>query len=187
MQTRQRWDTSTTARACLFDATVDPHPLKHAGRASITDVPDRDDPAVSERVLMFASPRTGAARYGALQVETSVVDADPHRLVEMLYDGAIDAVARARRELAAGRIAEKGEATNRAIRIIDEGLKAALDSRAGSVAANLDALYDYMERTLVMANLESNDRRFAEVGSLLGELREAWRAIRREAGGLKAA
>lgn len=136
---------------------------------------------------MFASPRAGAARYGALQIETGIVDADPHRLVEMLYDGALDAIARARRELAQGRIGEKGEATTRAIRIIDEGLKAALDRRAGSVAANLDDLYDYMERTLVMANLENSDSRYAEVATLIGELRDAWRAIRPQAASLQAA
>ncbi len=136
---------------------------------------------------MFASPRSGAARYGALQIETGIADADPHRLVEMLYDGALDAIARARRELALHRIAEKGEATTRAIRIIDEGLKAALDPRAGSVAANLNDLYDYMERTLVMANLENSDARYAEVAALIGELRGAWRAIRPQAGNLQAA
>lgn len=171
----------------LADTAVRPCPLKRGLPESITRASDPRGPAVSERVLMFASPKTGAARYGALQVETSIVDADPHRLVEMLYDGALDAIARARRELAAGRIAEKGEATSRAIRIIDEGLKAALDNRAGSVAANLNELYDYMERTLVMANLESSDKRYAEVAALLGGLRDAWRSIRSQAAGLKAA
>lgn len=74
-------------------------------------------------------------------------------------------------------VAAKGEATTRAIRIIDEGLKAALDARAGDVARNLDALYDYMTRTLVNANMKNSDALYGEVEKLLGDLRGAWRDI----------
>ncbi len=126
---------------------------------------------------MFAPPRSAAASYRSLDVETTVHSADPHRLVEMLYDGAITSVGKARFALARQDPAAKGEATTRAIRIIDEGLKAALDTNAGEVAANLGALYDYMTRTLVQANMSNSDGRFKEVETLLGELRAAWREI----------
>jgi flagellar secretion chaperone FliS len=134
---------------------------------------------------MFAPYRTAANAYRSLDVETQVDGADPHRLVEMLYDGAVVQVAKARNALARQDIAAKCEATTRAIRIIDEGLKAALDARAGEVARNLDALYDYMTRTLLNANLKNSDAQFGEVEKLLAELRGAWREIgakvRREA------
>ena len=71
----------------------------------------------------------------------------------------------------------KCESTTRAIRIVDEGLKAALDKRAGEVAENLDALYDYVSRILVRANLKNDDALYAEAEKLLGELRTAWREI----------
>jgi len=134
---------------------------------------------------MFAPYRTAANAYRSLDVETMVDAADPHRLVEMLYDGAVVQVAKARHALARQDITTKCEATGRAIRIIDEGLKASLDGRAGDVARNLDALYDYMTRTLLSANLKNSDAQFGEVEKLLGELRGAWRDIgpkvRREA------
>lgn len=134
---------------------------------------------------MFAPYRTAANAYRSLDVETMVDAADPHRLVEMLYDGAVVQVAKARHALARQDISTKCEATGRAIRIIDEGLKASLDGRAGDVARNLDALYDYMTRTLLSANLKNSDAQFGEVEKLLGELRGAWREIgpkvRREA------
>jgi len=134
---------------------------------------------------MFAQHRSAAASYRSLDVETMVDGADPHRLVEMLYDGAVVQVAKARHALARQDITTKCEATTRAIRIIDEGLKAALDARAGDVARNLDALYDYMTRTLLSANLKNSDVQFGEVEKLLGDLRGAWREIgpkvRREA------
>ena len=126
---------------------------------------------------MFAQHRSAAASYRSLDVETMVDGADPHRLVEMLYDGAVVQVAKARHALARQDVATKCEATTRAIRIIDEGLKAALDSRAGDVARNLDALYDYMTRTLLSANLKNSDALYGEVEKLLGDLRGAWREI----------
>jgi flagellar protein FliS len=126
---------------------------------------------------MFAPARSAAASYHTLDVQTRVDGADPHRLVEMLYDGAIIQVAKARHALAHQDIAEKCESTSRAIRIVDEGLKAALDARAGDVAANLDALYDYVSRILVRANLKNDDTLYAEAEKLLGELRSAWRDI----------
>ena len=126
---------------------------------------------------MFARHKTAAASYRALDVQTMVDGADPHRLVEMLYDGAILQVAKARFALARNEVAAKGEATSRAIRIIDEGLKAALDARAGDVARNLDALYDYISRTLVNANLKNDDALYGEVEKLLADLRGAWRDI----------
>jgi flagellar protein FliS len=126
---------------------------------------------------MFASPRSAAASYQTLDVQTKVDGADPHQLVEMLYDGAIVQVAKARYALSTKDVAAKGEATTRAVRIIDEGLKAALDARAGDVANNLDALYDYMTRTLVNANLKNDDALYGEVEKLLGDLRGAWREI----------
>ncbi len=125
---------------------------------------------------MFAA-RSAAASYHTLDVQTSVDSADPHRLVEMLYDGAIVQVAKARHALAHKDITGKCEATTRAIRIVDEGLKAALDKRAGDVAANLDALYDYVSRILVRANMKNDDTLYAEADQLLGELRGAWRVI----------
>lgn len=125
---------------------------------------------------MFAA-RSAARSYHTLDVQTSVDSADPHRLVEMLYDGAIVQVAKARHALAHQDIAVKCESTARAIRIVDEGLKAALDKRAGEVAENLDALYDYVSRILVRANLKNDDTLYAEAEKLLGELRTAWREI----------
>ncbi len=127
---------------------------------------------------MTAFARSGAAAYHRLGVETVTQSADPHRLIEMLYDGAIVAVGKARIAMSRRDVALKGEQTTRAIRIITEGLKAALDPRAGDLSVRLDSLYDYMGRTLLQANLANDDRQFAEVEQLLGDLRGAWREIR---------
>ncbi|SRR5690606_11946923 len=141
---------------------------------------------------MFASPRSPASAvassaftssYRNLELETSVAQADPHRLIEMLFDGAAAAIAQARTALHEGRTAAKGEATGRAIRILDEGLKASLDPRGGELAANLKALYEYMTHRLLAANLSNDDAKYAEVSGMLDQLRDAWKRIAGEVRG----
>ncbi len=103
--------------------------------------------------------------------------ADPHRLISMLMDGALDRIARARHAMQAERIAEKGELIGNAITIIT-GLKGCLDMEAGeALSANLADLYDYMCRRLVQANAADDDAMLDEVSNLLGEIRFAWDAI----------
>ena len=131
---------------------------------------------------MFAPPRTSvpytfSASYRDLDLETSVAQADPHKLIEMLFDGAASAIAQARRALSEGRIPAKGEATGRAVRILDEGLKASLDARGGELAANLKSLYEYMSHRLLQANLSNDDAKYAEVSRMLDQLRDSWKRI----------
>ena len=72
-----------------------------------------------------------ANAYARIGLETGVAAASPQRLVVMLYDGALAAIADGRAHLVAGRTAPKGRALGKAIGIIDEGLKAALDTTQG--------------------------------------------------------
>jgi flagellar protein FliS len=95
----------------------------------------------------------------------------------MLFDGVIGAVARARAALRVGETAARGEATTRALRLLDEGLKASLDPRGGELSANLEALYEYMSHRLLSANSSGDDARYAEVAAMLEQLRDAWRRI----------
>jgi flagellar protein FliS len=128
---------------------------------------------------MFAPPRSSAftSSYRNLELETSVAQADPHKLIEMLFDGAAGAIAQARSALRDGRIPAKGEATGRAVRILDEGLKASLDPRGGELATNLKSLYEYMTYRLLDANLSNDDAKYAEVDGMLDQLRDAWKRI----------
>ncbi len=126
---------------------------------------------------MFAPQRSSAGSYRNLDLETSVAQADPHKLIEMLFDGAAGAIAQARSALREGRVPAKGEATGRAVRILDEGLKASLDPRGGELAANLKSLYEYMTHRLLEANLSNDDAKYAEVDGMLEQLRDAWKRI----------
>jgi len=123
-------------------------------------------------------PAGHAARsYTDIGLETQVLSARPERLITLLFDGARAAIAQARLHLQAGRIAERGAAISKATRIVDEGLKTGLDMEAGGeVAANLANLYDYIVRTLLLANLKGDAAQLDLADRLLAELAQAWQA-----------
>jgi flagellar protein FliS len=127
---------------------------------------------------MFGTMKRGVNAYANVGLETGIASASPHKLIVMLYDGALVALLGAKANIAANNIAAKGTAISKAITIIDNGLRASLDKEAGGeIAANLDALYDYMSRRLLHANLKNDVPAIDEVHRLLSDLREAWVAI----------
>ena len=116
-------------------------------------------------------------QYQQVKTDTSTEDANPHRLVQMLYEGALERIAAAKGHIQRGEMARKGEMIGKAITIIG-GLRGGLKVEAyPEMIANLDALYDYMTRRLLQANLASDPEILDEVTVLLRELKEAWDAI----------
>ena len=127
---------------------------------------------------MFSSSGKAAQAYARVGVETGVVAASPHKLIVMLFDGALLAITNARQQMAAGQVAEKGTSISRAIDIVSCGLRASLDKSAGGeLAENLDALYGYMISRLLHANLQNDRQALEEVGNLLNDIRSAWQQI----------
>lgn len=129
-----------------------------------------------------AAPQARAAAfagaYRQVGVETATVDASPHRLVQMLFDGFQDSVAQARGALREKRIEAKCRAIGRAVRILEEGLRAGLDLNAGgALAADLDALYTYVALRLTHANLHNDAEALEECARLLEPIRSAWTEI----------
>jgi flagellar secretion chaperone FliS len=131
---------------------------------------------------MFASTFTpqravpsAASAYHRIGVETGTAAGSPHKLIQMLFDGFQDAVARARGALAARQVEVKGRAIGHASRILEEGLRAALDLRAGgNLAADLNELYVYVGTRLMHANLHNDDAALAESARLIETVRSAW-------------
>lgn len=121
---------------------------------------------------------SGAQAYQKVGLESAVLSASPHQLVVMLFDGALSSMVRARLFLEQGNIAAKGEALSKAINIIENGLKAGLNMDVGGdLPHNLSALYDYMVRRLLHANLRNDAAAIAEVEKLLDNIADAWKQI----------
>ena len=121
------------------------------------------------------------AAYSSAQAHGGVAAADPHRLIVMLLDGALERIATARGCMTRGDTAEKARLINRAVSIIGE-LRSSLDLNSGGpIAVNLGELYDYMCRRLLKATAENRVEMLDEVTKLLHEIRAAWVAIPNEA------
>ncbi len=127
---------------------------------------------------MNAAARNAVDAYHHVGVDVSIKTASPHRLILLLYDGAIKAIGKAQFYMKTQNVAEKGVAISKAIAIIDEGLKCSLDVKVGGeLAENLNALYEYMCHRLMQANLKNDTQVLDEVTRLLVDLRGAWAAI----------
>jgi flagellar protein FliS len=116
-------------------------------------------------------------QYQQVSVHSAIMDASPHRLVQMLMEGALEKIALAKGGMANKEIASKGENVSKAIGIIG-GLKSSLNMEAGgALAENLSNLYDYMANRLVVANLHNDESILDEVAGLMVEIKTGWDGI----------
>ena len=116
-------------------------------------------------------------QYKQVDIRASVENADPHTLIQMLINGAIERLNIAKMHMQQNNIALKGENISSAISIID-GLRSSLDmKKGGEIAQNLEALYDYMQRQLLASNMGDKVENIDEVLALLNEIRAGWASI----------
>jgi flagellar protein FliS len=113
-------------------------------------------------------------QYKQVSVHSGIMDASPHRLIQMLMEGVLEKIALAKGGMANKNIVSKGENISKAIDIIG-GLQSSLNKDAGGeLAANLANLYDYMTRRLVDSNLRNDPRILDEVAGLMAEIKMGW-------------
>jgi len=119
--------------------------------------------------------------YKQVNAHSQTMDADPHRLIELLLSGAMGKIFIAKGCMERQDIAGKGINISLAITIIDS-LRASLNlEEGGDIANNLNDLYEYMLKRLLQANMDNNLLYLDEVNSLLGTIHSGWTGIREEA------
>lgn len=122
----------------------------------------------------------GLQQYQKINTQTSITDADPHKLIQLLYDGALERINMAKARLQAKDFDGKGKLIIKTIDIV-AGLRGFLDrEKGGDLAERLDALYVYMEQVLWEANVRNDIERLDEAAYLLRQLKEGWDGIREE-------
>ena len=113
-------------------------------------------------------------QYAQTSVQTGVENATPHRLVQMLYEGALDRIAQAKGAIARKDLETKAHLTNRIMDILTH-LQSSLElEKGGEVAENLYRLYDYMNRQVFTASRDNDPAKLEEVASLIREVKSAW-------------
>ncbi|ADO48072.1 flagellar export chaperone FliS [[Enterobacter] lignolyticus] len=120
----------------------------------------------------------GTQAYAKIGVESAVMSASQQQLVTMLFDGALSALVRARLFMQDGNTEGKGLSLSKAINIIENGLKVGLDEKSDDeLTQNMIALYSYMVRRLLHANLHNDVSAIEEVEHLLRNIADAWKEV----------
>lgn len=141
--------------------------------------PEKKPACVSQEVLGndTMNAATALANYQNIGVQTGVEDATPHRLIQMLMQGFMERCTQAKYAMRKGDTEAKGERISKAIGIV-EGLRGSLDfEQGGDLSQNLNDLYDYMSRQLLLANAKDDEAILDEVQSLMGTIKEGWDQI----------
>ena len=118
-----------------------------------------------------------ANQYRQTAVSSAVLDADPHRLVALMFSGLRERLQLAAACIDAGNVARKGQAISESSTIVG-ALAGSLNMEAGGeIAQNLLALYDYIQRRLLEANVANDTAALRECDGLIGDIESAWNAI----------
>lgn len=117
------------------------------------------------------------SHYNQVDRFSGITDADPHRLVLMLLEGALSKIAIVKGLMMRKEVAKKGELIGQTIAIVG-GLRSSLDKKSGGeLATNLDNLYEYIEHRLLTSNLQNDIAILDEVSKLLHEIKAGWESI----------
>lgn len=128
---------------------------------------------------MNRSFRQGMSAYRHVEINTRNVTQDQYELVSMMFDGVIESVTRAKGAIINPDLSTKVSEINRAMRILQEGLRTSLDlDNGGELAQNLANLYDYCVLRLTQANAQNNVEALDEVAGLIKPVADAWRQMR---------
>lgn len=126
---------------------------------------------------------SAANEYQKMNTQHEIEAATPHRLVQLMMERVLSKIGIAKRQMERHAVVEKGKHIGDAIGIIC-GLQASLNHKPDAeLSGNFDALYDYMTRRLLEANLRDDPDILAEVTGLMREIKEAWDAIGPEVAG----
>lgn len=117
------------------------------------------------------------SQYQQVNTAAATESATPHKLIQMLMQVCLQRIAEAKGALRRNDIAAKGIAIGKAVNIV-AGLQGSLNKEVqSSLPHQLDALYDYMQRRLLEANLKSNEAALDEVAELMRQIKQGWDGI----------
>lgn len=124
--------------------------------------------------------KSGAKQYQQVNGTSEVLDADPHRLIQLLMEAALTRMSQAKGAIERNEMDTKANLLGRVMEII-QTLQDSLDhSNGGDISANFERLYDYMNRRLLEASSLNDLDMIDEVMGLLLEVKSGWDGIRQE-------
>lgn len=119
----------------------------------------------------------GIKAYKSVGIKDDLAVADPHRVIQLLMQGALENMAKSKGCIERKDYAGKSQAISKTMAIIG-ALQSSLDMDAGGdISNNLFDLYDFMNNQLVIASREQNMVKIQEVMDLLLTIKSAWDQI----------
>lgn len=124
--------------------------------------------------------KSGAKQYQQVNVTSEVLDADPHRLIQLLMEAALTRMSQAKGAIERGEMDTKANLLGRVLEIIQTLQNSLNHSAGGEVSVNLERLYDYMNRRLLQATARNDLDMIDEVMGLMLQVKQGWDGIRDE-------
>jgi flagellar protein FliS len=119
----------------------------------------------------------GVKAYKAVGVKDDLAVADPHRVIQLLMQGALENIAKAKGAIERKDFAVKSATISKAMAIIS-ALQNSLDMEAGGeISDNLWSLYDFMINHLMLASRENSVEKLSDVLEVLLTIKSAWDQI----------
>lgn len=119
----------------------------------------------------------GVKAYKAVGIKDDLAVADPHRVIQLLMQGALENIAKAKGAIERKDFAVKSATISKAMAIIS-ALQGSLDMDAGGeISNNLWSLYDFMINQLVLASRESSIDKLNDILGILLTVKSAWDQI----------
>lgn len=119
----------------------------------------------------------GINAYKSVGVKNDLAVADPHRVIQLLMQGSLENMAKARGCIERKDFAGKSQTMSKAMSIIT-ALQHSLDMDAGGeVSQNLWSLYDFMVNHLMLASRESSVEKIDDVIEIMLKIKSAWDQI----------
>lgn len=126
--------------------------------------------------LSYSNQQVMSRQLGAYRSQT-IETASPAKLITMLYDGGLGAIAAARFSIEANDTEGAHQQLVKAQAIVTE-LSASLNmEEGGEIAQSLAALYDYCTDALIKANVAKSAVHLRPVEQIITDLRDAWNAM----------
>jgi len=123
----------------------------------------------------------GIKAYKSVGIKDDLAVADPHRVIQLLMQGALENMAKAKGAIERKDFASKGQTIGKAIAIIS-ALRSSLDlSVAGDISVNLSDLYEFMIDHLTMASRDQSVSKVNDVIDIMLTIKSAWDQIPLEA------
>lgn len=123
---------------------------------------------------------SGVRQYQQVNRTSEALDADPHRLIQLLMEAALARMSQAKAAIDRNEMDVKANLLGRVADII-QTLQDSLDhSKGGEIASNFERLYDYMNHRLLEGSRLNDKNIINEVMKLMQQIKEGWDGIRQE-------